>query len=73
MRGRAYPWHGRTVIPTFHPAAVLRGGGETSRQFGEFREDFELIRDTLASMDGEPEPVRVPEAEPAPEEQLELF
>ena len=73
MRGRTYPWHGRTVIPTFHPAAVLRGGGESSRQFGEFREDFELIRDTLASMGREPEPVRVPEAEPVPEEQLELF
>ena len=32
MRGRAYPWHGRTVVPTFHPAAILRGGGESSRQ-----------------------------------------
>jgi uracil-DNA glycosylase family 4 len=73
MRGRPYPWHGRTVIPTFHPAAILRGGGETSRQFGEFREDFELIRDTLAAMDREPEPDRVPEADPVPEEQLELF
>jgi uracil-DNA glycosylase family 4 len=73
MRGRAYPWHGRTVIPTFHPAAILRSGGETSRQFGEFREDFELIRDTLGPLNEEPEPVRVPEAEPVPEEQLELF
>ena len=27
MRGRTYPWHGRTVVPTFHPAAILRGGG----------------------------------------------
>ena len=42
MRGRAYPWHGRTVIPTFHPAAILHGGGERSRQFAELREDFEL-------------------------------
>ncbi len=49
MRGAAYPWHGRTVIPTFHPAAILRGGGEGSRQFTDFRSDFELIRDTLAS------------------------
>ena len=91
MRGRAYPWHGRTVIPTFHPAAILRGGGDTSRQFGEFREDFELIRDTLAQPrersepqeqpspqgrtepEGQSQPVRVPEAEPVPEEQLELF
>jgi DNA polymerase len=79
MRGRTYPWHGRTVIPTFHPAAVLRGGGESSRQFGEFREDFELIRDTLGEPPrppepaASPEPVTVPDAEPAPEEQLELF
>jgi uracil-DNA glycosylase family 4 len=95
MRGSAYPWHGRTVIPTFHPAAILRGGGETSRQFGEFRADFELIRDTLAGLERPPEhviasepvptpavvrgaasrppPVTLPEAEPLPEEQLELF
>jgi uracil-DNA glycosylase family 4 len=82
MRGRTYPWHGRTVIPTFHPAAILRGGGESSRQFLEFRDDFELIRETLATLNNteaatEPEPatepVTIPEAEPAPEEQLELF
>ena len=93
MRGRAYPWHGRTVVPTFHPAAILRGGGESSRQFLEFRDDFELVRETLAALNREPEPVTVteasepvtvpeattsdpvivPEAEPVPEEQLELF
>jgi uracil-DNA glycosylase len=73
MRGRAYPWHGRTVIPTFHPAAILHGGGERSRQFGELREDFELIRDTLAALDRPPEPVRVPETGGVSEEQLELF
>jgi DNA polymerase len=79
MRGRAYPWHGRTVIPTFHPAAILHGGGERSRQFGELREDFELIRDTLAEIRRAPppppprEPVSVPDAGPMPEEQLELF
>ena len=73
MRGAAYPWHGRTVIPTFHPAAILRGGGEGSRQFGELRQDFELIRDTLLALERPPEPVTVPEAEPVPEEQLELF
>jgi DNA polymerase len=47
MRGSVYPWHGRMVIPTFHPAAILRGGGERSRQFAELREDFALIRRTL--------------------------
>ena len=82
MRGRAYPWHGRTVVPTFHPAAILRGGGESSRQFLEFRDDFELVRETLATLHREPapEPVAAPDAvivpdvaEPALEEQLELF
>jgi uracil-DNA glycosylase len=82
MRGRAYPWHGRTVVPTFHPAAILRGGGESSRQFLEFRDDFELVRETLARLNREAaapqavavrDPVVVPEAESAPEEQLELF
>lgn len=84
MRGRTYPWHGRTVVPTFHPAAILRGGGESSRQFHEFRDDLELVRETLAALKRQPEPVNVPEAttsepvivpeaEPAPEEQLELF
>ena len=65
MRGRAYAWHGRTVIPTFHPAAILHGGGEKSRQFAELREDFELVRDTLApptqaAPAGEPAPTREP-------------
>ena len=73
MRGAAYPWHGRTVIPTFHPAAILRGGGERSRQFDELRRDLELVRDILAELDRPPEPVFVAEAEPVPEEQLELF
>lgn len=32
LRGRAYPLDGRMVVPTYHPAAVLRGGGETVAQ-----------------------------------------
>ncbi|MDP9330540.1 MAG: uracil-DNA glycosylase [Actinomycetota bacterium] len=47
MRGATYPWHGRTVIPTFHPAAILHGGGERSPQVGLLREDFTLIGRTL--------------------------
>jgi len=27
LRGRTYPWQGRVLVPTLHPAAVLRGGG----------------------------------------------
>ena len=33
LRGRAYPHEsGATVVPTFHPAAVLRGGAEPMAQ-----------------------------------------
>jgi DNA polymerase len=72
LRGQVFPWHGRKVIPTFHPAAVLRSGGEGSRQFGELRDDFELVRRTLDEL----RTPSAPEADepPAPiESQLELF
>jgi hypothetical protein len=49
------------VIPTFHPAAILRGGGESSRQMASLRMDFQEIRAVLAER---PQPV---------EEQLGLF
>ena len=52
MRGSVYPWHGRSVIPTFHPAAILRGGGEKGRQFQDLRADFALISETLARVQG---------------------
>jgi DNA polymerase len=47
LRGQIHAWHGRTVIPTFHPAAILHGGGERSPQFAALREDFGLVRRTL--------------------------
>lgn len=50
LRGQVHDWHGRTVIPTFHPAAILHGGGEKSRQFELLLEDFRLVRDTLDAM-----------------------
>ncbi len=75
LRGQTFPWHGRTVIPTFHPAAILRGGGEGSRQMEQLREDFSLIRRTLEDVER-----REKEAADAgqpiafgDEEQLELF
>jgi DNA polymerase len=51
MRGGVYDWHGRKVIPTFHPAAILHGGGEKSRQFLDLRDDFALIKKTLDDED----------------------
>jgi uracil-DNA glycosylase len=61
VRGQRFQLEGRTVIPTFHPAAILRGGGEASTQMTALRSDFQEIRRALAEM---PEPV---------EEQLGLF
>ena len=81
MRGSVYPWHGRKVIPTFHPAAILHGGGEKSRQFGELQEDFALIKRTLIEPEPPPPPPPVTslvglERETQPvvaDDQLELF
>lgn len=61
VRGQRFPWNGRTVIPTFHPAAVLHGGGENSRQMAALRMDFQEMKRALAER---PQPV---------EEQLGLF
>jgi uracil-DNA glycosylase len=64
VRGQRFTVEGRTVIPTFHPAAILRGGGEASTQMAALRSDFRLVRDIL----DEPQPVAV-----GVEEQLGLF
>ncbi len=61
LRGQVYPWWNRYLIPTFHPAAVLRGG---ERSMEQIRADFALVRGALD------EAVAV--ADPATE-QLELF
>jgi len=78
MRGSVYPWHGRKVIPTFHPAAVLRGGGEKSRQFADLEEDFALIKRTLTEPPPPPPVASLirheEDAAPTPsDDQLELF
>ncbi|GBD85220.1 uracil DNA glycosylase superfamily protein [bacterium BMS3Abin02] len=61
LRGHAYPWWNRTVVPTFHPAAALRGGESVMSQM---REDFLLIEGVLSST------TKMEEQEP---EQLGLF
>ena len=62
LRGQVHDWHGRTVIPTFHPAAILHGGGENSRQFQLLQEDFKLVKNTLDGSEAReptPEPIVV--------------
>lgn len=45
LRGQTYPWWlGATLIPTFHPAAALRGGDRVTQQM---RHDFALARTVL--------------------------
>jgi DNA polymerase len=45
LRGVAHPWWlGAILIPTFHPAAALRGGDRVTDQM---REDFALVRRVL--------------------------
>jgi len=44
MRGRAYEWWGRFLIPTFHPAAALRGG---ERVTNDIRDDLAMVRSVL--------------------------
>jgi DNA polymerase len=61
LRGHVYPWWNRTVVPTFHPAAALRGGQSV---LDRMHEDFALIESVLADA------VQVEEPEP---EQMGLF
>lgn len=61
LRGHAYPWWNRVVVPTFHPAAALRGG---ERVLDQMREDFTLIDSVLSEQ---------ADTEPAEPEQMGLF
>ena len=47
LRGRTYPFRDGVLVPTFHPAAVLRGGGE---QLAQMRADLVRAKRALTSM-----------------------
>jgi DNA polymerase len=46
LRGRLYPWRGRKLVPTYHPAAVLRGGPVP---MAEMRADLVRAKRALAT------------------------
>jgi len=74
IRGQRFPVDGRIVIPTLHPAAVLRGG-ETQQAL--LREDFEAMKAAVNEPRGglaarPPEQQSEPDGSPT-EEQLGLF
>ena len=47
VRGHVYPWgsSGTVLVPTYHPAAALRGGGEV---LAEMRADFVRAKEVLS-------------------------
>lgn len=55
VRGQRFHAFGAAVIPTYHPAAVLHGGGMASKAMEALESDFQLIRQTLD------EPVEIPD------------
>ena len=69
LRGRLHPWWlGSSLVPTFHPAAALRGGERVTNQM---REDFTLVRSILDSHDQhDEEPLEPDASDPS---QMELF
>jgi DNA polymerase len=63
LRGTAYEWWGRYLVPTFHPAAALRGGEKVTSQI---RADLALVRDIIdgrISSEVEQDPTPAPESE----------
>jgi DNA polymerase len=84
LRGQTYPFQGRVLLPTFHPAAALhaqgrRTGGPSPLEAMEG--DFRVLAELLAAADrsgGQQAPPRTPPAAPEaaedrPTEQLGLF
>jgi len=64
MRGQIYPWWGRHVVPTFHPAAALRNG---PRVVEEMVSDLQLA---VSVIEQPPAPIPVEPVEP---EQIGMF
>ncbi len=75
LRGTAYPWWNRYLVPTFHPAAALRGSAQVLEQM---REDFATVSRLVdapppaeaASDPADAEELSAPQQEP---NQLDLF
>ncbi len=64
LRGRRFRYRGGGLVPTYHPAAVLRGG---ERRMEEIRADFRVVRLTLDELAAPPATVDVAETGPGSE------
>jgi uracil-DNA glycosylase len=78
LRGRTYPFQGRVLLPTFHPAAALHAQGRRSAgpspleaMEGDFRVLGELLAERREAERGEAE--KRPAEDGRPSEQLGLF
>ena len=73
LRGTAYEWWGRYLVPTFHPAAALRGSAQALE---DMQFDFGLVAAAISGNlagntdNAEIEPTAEPDDDP---EQLGLF
>jgi uracil-DNA glycosylase family 4 len=68
LRGRTYPFQGRVLLPTFHPAAALHAQGRRTAgpsPLEGMEEDFRVLAELLAA--------QAPAADDRPSEQLGLF
>lgn len=48
VRGAAYDYRGRTLVPTFHPSAVLQGGGGAA--MAKMRADLVRAKQVMAGL-----------------------
>lgn len=70
LRGQRYEWWRDIIlVPTFHPAAALRGGEKVTEAM---RHDFSLMREAVEIPKDPPSP---PDGDPEPDDsqQLDLF
>jgi uracil-DNA glycosylase family 4 len=68
LRGRTYPFQGRVLLPTFHPAAALHAQGRRTAgpsPLEAMEDDFRVLAELLAA--------KAPTEEGHPSEQLGLF
>jgi DNA polymerase len=73
VRGQRFSAFGAVVIPTFHPAAILHGGGQASPQMQALRSDFALIRQVLDERKASPPASDAPRVVEERVEQQSLF
>ncbi len=79
LRGRSYPYGAGVLVPTFHPAAVLRGGAQ---QMAQMRADLVRAKQALSASVGDGRAGRAAAARPsrprppaadAPPDEIRLF